>query len=57
MLSAVYKALNEYHVYLEGTLLKPNMVTAGQKCKGKNISMIMHALIPETSDYRKCTIT
>ncbi len=37
MLSAVYKALNDYHVYLEGTLLKPNMVTAGQRCNGKTI--------------------
>ena len=35
MLAAVYKALNDYHVYLEGTLLKPNMVTAGQRCPGK----------------------
>jgi fructose-bisphosphate aldolase class I len=34
VLAAVYKALNDYHVYLEGTLLKPNMVTAGQKCSG-----------------------
>lgn len=30
VLAAVYKALNDHHVYLEGTLLKPNMVTAGQ---------------------------
>ena len=29
VLAAVYKALNDHHVYLEGTLLKPNMVTAG----------------------------
>ncbi len=34
VLAAVYKALSDYHVYLEGTLLKPNMVTAGQKCSG-----------------------
>lgn len=33
VLAAVYKALNDHHVYLEGTLLKPNMVTAGQSCK------------------------
>lgn len=32
VLSAVYKALNDHHVYLEGTLLKPNMVTPGQQC-------------------------
>lgn len=29
VLSAVYKALNDHHVFLEGTLLKPNMVTPG----------------------------
>nr|CAX71965.1 Aldolase [Schistosoma japonicum] len=33
VLSFVYKALADHHVYLEGTLLKPNMVTAGQACK------------------------
>ncbi|KAF6016513.1 hypothetical protein EB796_025180 [Bugula neritina] len=32
VLSYTYKALMEHHVYLEGTLLKPNMVTAGQSC-------------------------
>nr|XP_033776735.1 fructose-bisphosphate aldolase B isoform X2 [Geotrypetes seraphini] len=32
VLAAVYKALNDHHVYLEGTLLKPNMVTPGQAC-------------------------
>ena len=30
VLAVVYKALNDHHVYLEGTLLKPNMVTPGQ---------------------------
>lgn len=35
VLAAVYKALNDHHVYLEGTLLKPNMVTAGQSCAQK----------------------
>lgn len=30
VLAFVYKALNDHHVFLEGTLLKPNMVTAGQ---------------------------
>lgn len=35
VLAAVYKALNDHHVYLEGTLLKPNMVTAGQGCAKK----------------------
>lgn len=35
VLAAVYKALNDHNVYLEGTLLKPNMVTAGQSCSTK----------------------
>lgn len=35
VLAALYKALSDHHVYLEGTLLKPNMVTAGQACKTK----------------------
>nr|CDS17201.1 fructose bisphosphate aldolase class I [Echinococcus granulosus] len=35
VLSFVYKALADHHVYLEGTLLKPNMVTAGQSCSQK----------------------
>ena len=32
VISATYKALVDHHVYLEGTLLKPNMVTPGRKC-------------------------
>lgn len=36
VLAYTYKALNEHHVFLEGTLLKPNMVTPGQSHpKGK----------------------
>lgn len=35
VLSFVYKALADHHVYLEGTLLKPNMVTCGQSCTKK----------------------
>ncbi|GLV36836.1 Aldolase 1 [Carabus blaptoides fortunei] len=35
VLAAVYKALNDHHVFLEGTLLKPNMVTMGQSCATK----------------------
>ncbi|KAK9838491.1 hypothetical protein WJX81_002690 [Elliptochloris bilobata] len=31
VLAAVYKALSDHHVLLEGTLLKPNMVCAGAK--------------------------
>ncbi|KAJ8364337.1 hypothetical protein SKAU_G00131680 [Synaphobranchus kaupii] len=35
VLAAVYKALSDHNVYLEGTLLKPNMVTAGHSCPHK----------------------
>lgn len=35
VLSFVYKALADHHVYLEGTLLKSNMVTAGHSCSQK----------------------
>ncbi|KAJ1374338.1 Fructose-bisphosphate aldolase 2 [Parelaphostrongylus tenuis] len=35
VLAFVYKALADHHVYLEGTLLKPNMVTPGQSCSKK----------------------
>lgn len=35
VLAAVYKALSDHHVYLEGTLLKPNMCTAGMQAKNK----------------------
>ena len=35
VLSFVYKALADHHVFLEGTLLKPNMVTAGMSCPKK----------------------
>jgi len=33
VLAATYKYLNDHHVVLEGTLLKPNMVLAGTECK------------------------
>eukprot|EP00118_Oscarella_pearsei_P024582 m.306352 g.306352 ORF g.306352 m.306352 type:complete len:360 (+) comp41178_c0_seq1:98-1177(+) len=32
VLAATYKALSDHNVYLEGTLLKPNMVMPGQDC-------------------------
>merc|ERR1711887_59242 len=32
VLAFTYKALQDHHVFLEGTLLKPNMVLAGQSC-------------------------
>ena len=35
VLSAQYKALMDHHVYLEGTLLKPNMVLPGYQCEKK----------------------
>lgn len=38
VLAAVYKALSDHHVYLEGTLLKPNMCTAGMQSKNKATS-------------------
>ena len=38
VLAAVYKALSDHHIFLEGTLLKPNMVTAGFACPKKPTS-------------------
>ncbi|KAJ7983683.1 hypothetical protein DPEC_G00374090 [Dallia pectoralis] len=35
VLAALYKAMSDHHVYLEGTLLKPNMATAGNRCSTK----------------------
>lgn len=35
VLAAVYKKLSLHHVYLEGTLLKPNMVCPGADCPKK----------------------
>ncbi|XP_025090600.1 fructose-bisphosphate aldolase-like isoform X2 [Pomacea canaliculata] len=35
VLAFVYKALADHHVFLEGTLLKPNMCTPGQSCTKK----------------------
>jgi len=35
VLAFVYKALADHHVYLEGTLLKPNMCTPGHSCTKK----------------------
>ncbi|KAI9206472.1 fructose-bisphosphate aldolase [Polychytrium aggregatum] len=33
VLATVYKALHDHNIYLEGTLLKPNMVCPGQDCQ------------------------
>jgi len=35
-LAAVYKALNDQNVLLEGSLLKPNMVLQGKECEDKS---------------------
>lgn len=35
VLSAQYNALIAHDVYIEGTLLKPNMITPGQSCKDR----------------------
>ncbi|KAI8057144.1 fructose-bisphosphate aldolase [Syncephalis plumigaleata] len=35
VLAAVYKKLHDHHIFLEGTLLKPNMVCPGQDCPRK----------------------
>ncbi|CAN6875201.1 unnamed protein product [Brassica oleracea] len=35
VLAACYKALNDHHAILEGTLLKPNMVTPGSDSKSR----------------------
>jgi fructose-bisphosphate aldolase class I len=46
VLAFVYKALADHHVYLEGTLLKPNMVTHGQGAKEKSTpTQIGHATV------------
>ncbi|XP_059220062.1 fructose-bisphosphate aldolase-like isoform X2 [Stomoxys calcitrans] len=46
VLAACYKALNDHHVFLEGTLLKPNMVTAGQSCPRKYTpEQVAHATV------------
>jgi fructose-bisphosphate aldolase class I len=47
VLAYQYKALADHHVFLEGTLLKPNMVTAGQSCPKKYTS----------GDIAKATVT
>ncbi|KAK6057994.1 fructose-bisphosphate aldolase class-I [Cooperia oncophora] len=48
VLSYCYRALNDHHVYLEGTLLKPNMVTAGQNFDGPK---------PKPEDVALATVT
>lgn len=48
VLSYTYKALIDHHVYLEGTLLKPNMCTAGMQYKGTR---------PSHEEMAKATVT
>ena len=38
VLSFVFKALADHHVYFEGMLLKPNMITPGVGCKTRATS-------------------
>lgn len=46
VLATVYKALNDYHVYLEGTLLKPSMVTPGKSStKQSTVEQIAEATV------------
>ncbi|KAK9876313.1 hypothetical protein WA026_012612 [Henosepilachna vigintioctopunctata] len=47
VLSFVYKALQDHNVFLEGTLLKPNMVAAGQAA----------AVKPSKEEIGKATVT
>ena len=42
VLSATYKALVDHHIYLEGTLLKPNMVTAGKRKVDVSLAIFVH---------------
>ncbi|KAK7386025.1 hypothetical protein VNO78_32075 [Psophocarpus tetragonolobus] len=42
VLSAVYKALNDHHVLLEATLLKPNMVTPGSQSPKVPPELVAH---------------
>tara|TARA_Y100000589_G_scaffold290473_1_gene293198 strand:- start:411 stop:1496 length:1086 start_codon:yes stop_codon:yes gene_type:complete len=48
VLSAVYKALSDYNVFLEGTLLKPNMVRPGTDYQVREENKgLLHKLIAE----------
>ena len=53
VLAAVYKALNDHHVLLEGTLLKPNMVTPGSDSpKVTNIFKLIHSMVELKTSYK-----
>ncbi|EFJ28553.1 hypothetical protein SELMODRAFT_267384 [Selaginella moellendorffii] len=45
VLAAVYKALSDHHVLLEGTLLKPNMVTHGSEAPKVSAQEIAEATV------------
>ena len=46
VLATVYKALSDHHVYLEGTLLKPNIVTPGKTCtKTYSVEQVAEATV------------
>lgn len=45
VLSFVFRALHDHHVYLEGTILKPNMVTAGLSQDKADLKEIAYATI------------
>lgn len=44
-LAALFKALNDHHILLEGCLLKPNMVTPGQQGTGVNPGTVAYYTI------------
>ena len=56
VLAAVYKALADHHVYLEGTVLKPSMVTSGTKSAHQaSPQEVAHLTLLGTFHTRHCT--
>ncbi|CAF3665621.1 unnamed protein product [Adineta steineri] len=53
VLAATFKALSDYNVYLEGCLLKPNMITPGHEAK-KKVKSSDIALATITTLSRTC---
>lgn len=46
VLATVYKTLHDYHVYLEGTILKPSIVSPGKDCpKTYTVEQIAEATV------------
>jgi len=57
VIAACYKALSDYHVLLEGTLLKPNMVVAGKKCPVQaNAATIARATVQALQRTVPCAV-